>query len=54
MIFLMSCCVVAAVAANMAVVAPTIRQAVFSIRLLWNAGYRRINRNTPATTIVLE
>lgn len=53
MIFLMSRWVVAEAAANTVVVAPRIRQEVITV-LLCRVGCRRISRNTPATTIVLE
>lgn len=54
MIFLISCCVIAAAAANMVVVAPRIRQMVIASSFFCIIGCRRISRNTPATTIVLE
>lgn len=54
MIFLISCWVVAAAAANMVVVAPRIRQVVSASSLFCMIGCRRINRKIPATTIVLE
>lgn len=53
-IFLMSRLVVAAAAANIVVVAPSIKQRVIIFLLLFMIGCRRINRKTPATTIVLE
>jgi len=54
MIFLMSCCVIAEVAANIVVSAPIIRQEVIIVLLFCMIGCKRIRRNTPATTIVLE
>lgn len=54
MIFLMSYWVVAAAAANMVVVAPSIRQIVSESSFFCMIGCRRINRKMPATTIVLE
>lgn len=50
----MSCWVVAAAAANIVVVAPRIRQVVNASSFFCKIGCRRISRNTPATTIVLE
>lgn len=54
MIFLMSCWVIAAAAANMVVVAPRIRQMVSACSFFCSMGWRRISRKMPATTIVLE
>lgn len=54
MIFLMSCWVAAAAAANIVVVAPRIRHVVIASSFFCMIGCRRISRNTPATTIVLE
>lgn len=54
MIFLMSCCVMAEVAANIVVSAPMIKQSVMIVLLFCMIGCRRIRINTPATTIVLE
>lgn len=54
MIFLISCCVTAAAAANMVVVAPRIRHIIFMLWLLLRMGWSRISRKTPATTMVLE
>lgn len=54
MIFLISCCVIAEAAANIVVSEPIIRHAVSAVLLFCITGCRRIRRNTPATTIVLE
>lgn len=54
MIFLISCCVIAEAAANIVVSAPIIKQVVMIILLFCMIGCRRIRRNTPATTMVLE
>lgn len=54
MIFLISCWVTAAAAANIVVVAPRIRHTVIVSSFFCMIGCNRINRNTPATTIVLE
>lgn len=54
MIFLISCWVTAAAAANIVVVAPRIRHMVIVSSFFCMIGCSRINRNTPATTIVLE
>lgn len=45
---------IAEAAANIVVSAPMIRQLVIIVLLFCMIGCRRINRNTPATTIVLE
>lgn len=54
MIFLISCWVMAEAAANIVVRAPKIRHIVIMVLLFCIIGWRRISRNTPATTIVLE
>lgn len=54
MIFLMSFCVRAHVAANRVDRAPKHRQMVRAVWLLANRGWVRISRKIPATTIVLE
>lgn len=54
MIFLISKWVIAEAAANIVVVAPSVRQAVIMILLFCRTGLRRISKKTPATTIVLE
>lgn len=54
MIFLISCWVAAAAAANIVVVAPRIKQMVNASSVFCMIGCRRINRKMPATTIVLE
>lgn len=54
MIFLMSCWVMAEAAAKIVVVAPRMRHTVIIRLLFCMIGCKRISRNTPATTIVLE
>lgn len=54
MIFLMSFCVIAQVAANSVDNAPRHRHKVRAVWLLENIGWVRISRKIPATTIVLE
>lgn len=54
MIFLISFCVRAQIAVNRVVIAPRQRQAVSAVVFVCSRGWRRISRNTPATTIVLE
>lgn len=53
-IFLISFCVRAHVAANSVDVAPKQRHRVRAALLLVSMGWRRISRKIPATTIVLE
>lgn len=54
MIFLISFCVVAQMALNSVEMAPrhSVRVSMFGVELI--IGFVRINKNTPATTIVLE
>ena len=54
MIFLMSFCVRAHVAANSVDIAPRHRHRVRAVLLLVSRGWERISRKIPATTIVLE
>lgn len=54
MIFLMSFCVRAHVAANRVDIAPKHKQMVRAVWLLDNNGLVRMRRKIPATTIVLE
>lgn len=53
-IFLISFCVRAHRAVNRVVIAPRHRINVWAVLLFSNKGWKRIRRNTPATTIVLE
>ncbi len=53
-IFLMSFWVSAQMAVNRVVIAPRHSMAVRIVLLLEMRGWNRINKNTPATTIVLE
>lgn len=53
-IFLMSFWVSAQIAVNRVVIAPKHNMAVRIVLLLEIRGWNRINKNTPATTIVLE
>lgn len=53
-IFLMSFWVRAQIAVNRVVIAPRHSMAVKIVLLLEISGWNRINKNTPATTIVLE
>ena len=54
MIFLISFWVRAQIAVNRVVIAPKHSVSVWIVLLLSISGWKRISRNTPATTIVLE
>lgn len=53
-IFLISFCVKAHMAVNSVVIAPRHRVKVWIVLFCSIRGWKRINRKTPATTIVLE
>lgn len=53
-IFLISFCVKAQIAVNRVVIAPRHSVRVCAVLLCSIRGWKRISRNTPATTIVLE
>lgn len=54
MIFLISFWVRAQIAVNKVVMAPKHSVNVWTVLLFSISGWKRISRNTPATTIVLE
>lgn len=53
-IFFRSFCVIAQIAVNRVVIAPSDKISVWVSRLFSIRGWKRIIRKTPATTIVLE